>query len=764
MSLIGFNEIKDWDKVDDLIELARKASPSPAATASAEATPASPVPTSLAPPTPSPTISSPSLSVNSDSSPFPSTINEAAESPGQPPPPSPAPPPRQTRNSVADMLESLAPHFADRSSIAGMNLALVVRIYNAAQRVGVLDADTPIRENDQWPGVETRLMARMNDLQRSRRGARTPGRAADELQFNALMLAQYQVEVLFVLCTILGGRRKIDMQRMMHELGIISVLNDMFDRLAWGTNADPSEFSALHGPGCECNPESALRVQYLRVLHNYCDRDSDNYFECREMLSEDERRYLDLKPNSRKGDYSCFDRHSPHPSKRGLLYKLVQVLMKEPADSQYRFWLASCIEAFLRGSTDIERMYVARYGLMDFLSDEILSDKLRCAGSLQTSFDLLGELVKGDSTVLAYFVKRLSEEKFERLMSVSTANLVDSNVFVRSLLISLERDKYKREIRRGDVAAQMSVPSGANQGRAFLSHSWWEVKGIPLFGTDNADEERVNFNLGDDDDDDDRSGDDSSFLKGKIENLGLDDLQTTEWFCHYDEAMSRRDSGGQGAVVIHEDLSAVGSMGWKFSPLKVQQVVDDAESYQPNTLSRIRWFLEANQTRLLRHLMSIVDLGDVNHENICVLNTVIVILIFVNRRGKDSLKRVLGELRRIDVEERDGEGRGLVGVLEGGTESEKAAKGGILRNFRELLFFWREYYTHRGRDRLSLEFSSHLRFKEWNNIVSRLCADDGSEESLMGEKVELPRSPYSRPPRVLPSKGSRPPSVQDPGP
>jgi hypothetical protein len=705
------------------------------------------------------------------------------------------------------MLESLSPHFPDRNSLGGMNLALVVRIYNAAQAVGVLDSDTPIRENDQLPGVELRLMARMNDLERSRRRPQTPERASDELQFNALMLAQYQVEILFVLCTILGGRRKIDTQRkvrmakvglgilhanyrllpltslslspisQLHDLGIIDVLTDMFDRLAWGTNADPSEFSALHGPGCECNPESALRVQYLRVLHNYCDRDCDNYCECREMLSEDERRYLGFNKNNRRGDMSCFNHPPPHPSRRGLLYKLVQVLMKEPADSQYRFWLASCIEAFLRGSSDVERMYVARYGLMDFLSDEILSDKLRCAGSLQTSFDLLGELVKGDTTVLSYFVKRLSEEKFERLMSVSTANLVDSNVFIRSLLLSCQREKFKRGLKRGDTLGVVASPSDRNQGRAYLTHSWWEIEGVSLKDEDDG----VDFNLGNEEEEEEEDGvgaveekegevDDDEFLRSRVEGLRLNEIETTDWFCTFEEAMARREKGGLPQDIDgsdKENLTAIGSAGWKFSPLKVKQVVDDAESYQPNTLSRIRWFLEANQTRLLRHLMSIVDLGDVNHENICVLNTAIVILAFVNRQGGDSLKRVLRELRRIDAEEeRDGAAAAAAAVdgivLGGGIESEKSGKGGIMRNFRRLLFFWREYYSHRGRDRLSLEFSSHLRFAEWNNIVTRLCADDGSEESLMEKPLQdLPRSPYSRPPRVLLGKGPSLSPVQD---
>jgi hypothetical protein len=36
------------------------------------------------------------------------------------------------------------------------------------------------------------------------------------------------------------------------------------------------------------------------------------------------------------------------------------------------------------------------------------------------------------------------------------------------------------------------------------------------------------------------------------------------------------------------------------------------------------------------------------------------------------------------------------------------------QNFRELLFYWQEYYMRRGRDRLSLEFSTNIPFRVWS--------------------------------------------------
>jgi hypothetical protein len=40
-------------------------------------------------------------------------------------------------------------------------------------------------------------------------------------------------------------------------------------------------------------------------------------------------------------------------------------------------------------------------------------------------------------------------------------------------------------------------------------------------------------------------------------------------------------------------------------------------------------------------------------------------------------------------------------------------------NFRELLWYWREYYLRRGRDRLSIEFSSHIPFHHWSELVGK---------------------------------------------
>ena len=44
-----------------------------------------------------------------------------------------------------------------------------------------------------------------------------------------------------------------------------------------------------------------------------------------------------------------------------------------------------------------------------------------------------------------------------------------------------------------------------------------------------------------------------------------------------------------------------------------------------------------------------------------------------------------------------------------------------MKNFRELLWYWQEYYCRRGRDRLSVEFTCRIPFAAWTQLVGMYC-------------------------------------------
>lgn len=146
----------------------------------------------------------------------------------------------------------------------------------------------------------------------------TLAEAKSEMQFYGMQLAPHHVEVLFVLCALLGGRKKKFFQTvLLEEMGLLEALTVMFDRMSWGKASHhyhtlgavhmedeeevylgeglsedeegvegeeeggaedeeeelPPPEGHLHGPQCECTTDSALRVQFLRTVHNALDRD-----------------------------------------------------------------------------------------------------------------------------------------------------------------------------------------------------------------------------------------------------------------------------------------------------------------------------------------------------------------------------------------------------------------------------------------------------------------------------------------------------------
>ncbi|KAF0720761.1 Aste57867_40 [Aphanomyces stellatus] len=400
-----------------------------------------------------------------------------------------------------------------------------------------------------------------------------------ELLLKSIALAPFRVEVLFVICTLLSSKRKVDFQDALAEMGLVDILNQMFHRLKWNEPPPSPPSQPIHGPGCECSMDASLKIQFLRLIHNFCDRDVQDHSNKLMLLSPDEQRSVHTG-----------DRLDPDRPQKGLLCKIIDVLCAQPSDSIYRFWLASCVESFLRRASQAEQYFVARTPLLPALLKEILGCGFKPSGSLQSAFDLLGEMTKNNPTTLVLFNASMDDVQFASFMQVVVSNLVDSNVFVRSMLLSVENHP----------ATMAQYPA----------------------------------------------------------------------------------------------------------------------------LSRLFKFLHLNTVRLLRELMTIVTMEDINHENICCLNTAVVMFVFEHR--KHRLATMLEALRQQECE-----------------VETKHPEGYLCSNFRSLLWFWVQYYIPRGRDRLSLEHSSDMKFKEWYAVVELLCADDGSSFALLPAPKALPSSPYA---------------------
>lgn len=409
------------------------------------------------------------------------------------------------------------------------------------------------------------------------------------------LAASHHVEVLFVLCALCGGKRREQVQDSLAELGLVSVLNDMFDKLDWVPAQSRAHPRGIHGLGCVCNPKSALKIQYLRLIHNFCDRDSCNRT----------NKQLLLAPSVSKESSSFWSKNSDKELD-SLLVKILKIFVNEPGDSLYRFWLASCVESFLRGADKKDQEVVASTGLMEHLLQEILKGGFRCATSLQINFDLLGELIKFNKTLFQRLDGLLAGDKFDRFVEVLVTNLVDSNVFIRSVVLSL--DYFKRS---------------------------------------------------------------------QVDTM---DLGSSPSACSLEETSMRKGDFSFG-------------------------------SREDGIYCKITAFISHNTLLLLKDLMCAVRLDDINQDNICVLNTALIIFIFVEKHGE--LQAYLQALRAADMR--------------------------VLRTFRSLLEFWRSYYLRkRGREGVSLQYSTQLPFSDWLHIVDLLCSHPDSPYSLLHGQSEFP--------------------------
>jgi len=467
-----------------------------------------------------------------------------------------------------------------------------------------------------------------------------------------MALASHKVEVLFVICSLLGGKRKLDAQESFSKAGLIPALMNLCERIDWTESCPTTTTPSLHGPECECSPENVLRVQFLRLLANFCDRDTSKTKIRQQLLSQRSRviishhELIHGSSDLLSGDGSIPDSFlstltepTPQSTERdGLLETMTDLLMKCKPESTFKIGLTSCIEAYLRGASRIEQTLLASRGLLEFLlksitnsmktfdvndenqqenDDSSVNRIVYGSTMLQTSFDMLGELCKFNRTVFKMMneILKKDEDLKKSLLECISMNLIDSNVFLRALFLSLERFYME------DLDTKYNGKQQENVLR-------WNDESEDEFQRKSCCEENCD---------------------GELYDFGECEM-------------------------------------WNM--------------------------IEVNRTRFLSDLMCCVKSDEVNQENICCLNTALVILIFAEARS--DLDELLDECRDIAH---------AASVLDHTIENELSYDGIVnvrsvqMENFKELLDFWCDYYRYRGLDVLSLESSSMIPFREWLRVV-----------------------------------------------
>ncbi|XP_068120606.1 short transient receptor potential channel 4-associated protein isoform X3 [Hyperolius riggenbachi] len=251
----------------------------------------------------------------------------------------------------------------------------------------------------------------------------------------------YKVEVLYVLCVLLMGRQRNQVHKMIAEFKLIPGLNNLFDKLIWRKHYSSTLVLHGHNQNCDCSPDISLKIQFLRLLQSFSDHHENKYL----LLNSQELNELSaiaLKANIPEVEAVLnTDRSLVCDGKKGLLTRLLQVMKKEPAESSFRFWQARAVESFLRGVTSYaDQMFLLKRGLLEHIMYCIVDSECKSRDVLQSYFDLLGELMKFNIDAFKKFNKYVTtEEKFQIFLNQINSSLVDSNMLVRCIALSLDR-------------------------------------------------------------------------------------------------------------------------------------------------------------------------------------------------------------------------------------------------------------------------------------------------------------------------------------
>lgn len=119
---------------------------------------------------------------------------------------------------------------------------------------------------------------------------------------------------------------------------------------------------------------------------------------------------------------------------------------------------------------------------------------------------------------------------------------------------------------------------------------------------------------------------------------------------------------------------------------------------------------------ILITLMSNVTIKTLTSDNLCCINTILIVFYMKEREGK--LGSFLHNLKRENY--------------------SYSGNNDNIRSYRELLCFWYNYYRNKAvlTDLLQHEFG--IGFKGLLKLVDCLCADDGSDTSLLESPFRTP--------------------------
>lgn len=249
----------------------------------------------------------------------------------------------------------------------------------------------------------------------------------------------YKIEALFILTLLLCGNYKDEVQKHVSKLNLIPGLNKLFKNFIWKSENN-DEPPLMQPPNEDCSADTALKVQFLRLVHSVCDHHPNKYL----LLSRNELEELKHNNNDNPNIDKIIESNLHCAESEGLLSNILSAMKEAEETSTLRFWIARAVESFLRGPTcKQDQIFYLKRGILDHLL-HLLLDIQTSAEVSQGHFDLLAELMKfNESAFKAFEDAVINGDRFDNFMNLAADSLVDSNMFIRCATLTFH--KFQRE-------------------------------------------------------------------------------------------------------------------------------------------------------------------------------------------------------------------------------------------------------------------------------------------------------------------------------
>ncbi|GAM26919.1 hypothetical protein SAMD00019534_100940 [Acytostelium subglobosum LB1] len=236
---------------------------------------------------------------------------------------------------------------------------------------------------------------------------------------NDFSKASYQTELLVFLFTLASGPRKLDVLSQMQRYDMVDILFDLFKSIDW----QKKDYDETHD---HANPFYMRKIQAFRMIFLFVDLELITATKTCYLISKSELEFIN----------SYVPGKIPPPQSRYWIPSIYEIYTKTLPMKERNF-LTYCIQSTLRIPNCKISDYYASCGLIHSLFKEVTTGP---AEGYQMHFDLMGELVKNKAPYrVLNQLCRENEAAFKRLYTIMFDNIIEANVFIRSIMLANEQ-------------------------------------------------------------------------------------------------------------------------------------------------------------------------------------------------------------------------------------------------------------------------------------------------------------------------------------